>query len=81
MARTAPAPSASLSRRDAEERHNRVLLHALQTAHPVIYQGMKRFIHSLFYGPGPGGIETIVYLAGSAESIPPADITLAPPVE
>ena len=71
------APSLSLSKRDAAERHNRVLLHALQIAHPVIYQGRNRFIQCLNFQTSGGGIDVDVYLTGSPERIAPEDISLA----
>ena len=45
-------------------KHNRVLLHAHQTAHPVLYAGQQRFIHTLTFMSYGGGIKTLVYLAG-----------------
>lgn len=62
------------------EKHNRVLLHALQTARPVIYDEKKSFIQVLTYAQSGGGIETIVYLAGKPEPVAPDLITLAPEI-
>lgn len=75
------APSFSLATRDAIERHNRVLLHALQVAHPVVYQGRNRFIQSLTFSGSGGGIDVDVYLTGSPERIAAEDISLAPKTE
>lgn len=35
------APSVALSKLEAAARHNRVLLHALQTCHPVMHNDRK----------------------------------------
>ena len=70
------APSLSLTTRDAIERHNRVLLHAAQTAHPVMYRNKKRFIKALLFDVSGSDIEVDVYLTGSTERIPPEEISL-----
>lgn len=71
------APSLSLATRDAIERHNRVLLHALQVAHPVMYREQKRFIHTLRFQTSGSDIGVDVYLTGSTERIAPEEISLA----
>lgn len=68
--------SVSLSRQQAAERHNRVLLHALQTAHPVIVDGKEHFIHTLTYQLYGGGISTSVHLAGADEPVQPDRVTV-----
>jgi len=60
------------------QRHYRVLLHALQTGHPVIYQQRQRFIHTLSFHSSGGGVEADVYLAGQPDTIRPMEITLDP---
>jgi hypothetical protein len=80
MGRREEAPSVALNQLDAQARHNRVLLHALQTAHPVLYKDRSRFIHTLTYQISGGGIETAVYLTGSPEPLAPEEISLAPDI-
>ena len=72
------APSESLSRRDAAERQNRVLLKAWQTAHPVLYQGQRRQLHTLVFQKPGGAPEVIVYLNGQAEPVPAEELTPCP---
>jgi hypothetical protein len=58
-------------------RHNRVLLHALQTAHPMLRNGLQCFIHTLVFQAAGGGIETIVYLRGGRTGeVPAHELTL-----
>lgn len=64
---------------DIEYRHLRVLIHAHHLAHPVLYDGKERFIHTIntqIYG---GGKTTTVYLTGdgAANPLKPEQITLA----
>lgn len=68
----------SLSQQQAEaiERNNRRLLHALQTAHPVQYKGLNRFIHTLKFETSGGSIETTVYLTGEPAPIPGEQVTV-----
>ena len=47
-------------------KHNRILLHALHTAHPVLHDGRQRFIHTLTFMSYGGGIKTIAYLSGDS---------------
>lgn len=72
------APSVSLSAIDAAARHNRVLLHALQTAHPVMYRNRRLFIHTLSFQGGGSGIVPTVWLSGQTGPVDPDEITLAP---
>lgn len=67
-----------IDQRAAAEKHNRVLLHALQIAHPVIYQERQHFIHTLTYYQHGGRIETTVYLTGDPTPRRPEEVTLAP---
>lgn len=71
-------PSESLSRRDAAERHNRVLLHAWQTAHPVLHDGQQRHIHTLVFQKPGGNPEVVVYLAGCRDPVAPDELTPCP---
>ncbi|UGQ45107.1 hypothetical protein [Massilia endophytica] len=59
------------------ERHNRVLLHALQTGHPVQRGGRNAFIKALYFQDNGGGIDVRLYLAGDAEPHAPDEIELA----
>lgn len=59
------------------QQHNRVLLHALQTAHPVLYEGHERFIQVLRYELIGSEVETVVYLTGSPSPLPGRQLTLA----
>lgn len=61
---------------DIAAKHNRVLLHALQTAHPVMYQGKQRFMHTLTCQVYAGGITTTAYLMGDPAPVPPDQIIL-----
>jgi hypothetical protein len=58
------------------ERHNRMLLRALQTAHPVLHNGLQRFIHTLTFSGAGSGVETIVYLRGHPGDVPAEELTL-----
>ena len=61
---------------EAAQKHNPVLLHALQTAHPVLFEGKQRFIHTINYQILGGGVNTTVYLTGGQEPIEPHLIQL-----
>lgn len=74
----AEAPSESLSRRDAAERQNRVLLKAWQTAHPVLYLGTLHHLHTLVFQKPGGAPEVVVYLNGQAEPVPADELTPCP---
>jgi hypothetical protein len=67
--------------RHLAEKHNRVLLHALQVAHPVLYRERERFIHTLTFQQLGGRIDTTVYLAGDATPLAASDVTLAPIIQ
>lgn len=71
------APSLSTASLDAVQRHNRVLLHALQTGHPVVVGGRNQFIACLSFNRDGGGIDTTVYLAGIREPVRAEDVSLA----
>jgi hypothetical protein len=58
-------------------KHNRVLLHALQTAHPVLYEGHERFIQVVRYELIGSEVETAVYLTGSPSPLAGRQLTLA----
>lgn len=73
--------NATMTDRDAIERHNRVLLHALQIAHPVLYQGKNRFIHTLRFQLSGGGLDTTVYLTGDPTPLNADQVQLAPRIE
>lgn len=60
----------------AAEKHNRVLLHALQTAHPVMCEGRARFIHTITYQVLGGGVDATIYLTGGDTAFKPLDIQL-----
>ena len=74
------APSVALSKLEAAARHNRVLLHALQTAHPVIYKERRRFIQCITFALSGGAVEATVYLTGSPEPLDGTAIALAPEI-
>lgn len=59
---TRPSPDTPA---EASQKHNRVLLHALHTAHPMRYQGKQCFIHTLLFQIHGGDISATVYLTGS----------------
>lgn len=80
MARREQAPSVTLSKLAAAADHNRVLLHALQTCHPVMHNDRKGFIHTITFSLSGGSVEAIVYLAGSPEPIAPDAVSLAPEI-
>jgi hypothetical protein len=61
---------------DKKQKHNRVLLHALQTCHPVLLEGQSRFIHTLTYQILGGGIDTTIYLTGDQTPIKPEQVQL-----
>jgi hypothetical protein len=68
--------SVTLSRRDAAERHNRVLLAALQKAQKIVCAGRAGLIRELSIHPVGGALETDVYLAGSRDPVPATDVSL-----
>lgn len=75
---SAPALSVSEQKFAAEQRHNRVLLHALQTGHPVLRDGRTAFLKGLYFQENGGAIVVRVYLTGEPEPYAPEEITLAP---
>lgn len=58
------------------QKHQRILLHALHTAHPVLYQGKQQFIHTLTFQGAGGSIKAAVYLAGVDGVVKPEDVSL-----
>lgn len=78
--RQAP-PSPSTVKLEADERHNRVLLHALQTAHAVMVNGKTGYIHTLKFSQAGGGIEVDVFLTGDPANYGPQEVELAPDIE
>ncbi|KQN77794.1 hypothetical protein ASF04_23785 [Duganella sp. Leaf61] len=74
------APSVALSKLEAAARHNRVLLHALQTCHPVMHNDRKGFIHTITFSLSGGSVDAVVYLAGSPDPLAPAAVSLAPEI-
>ncbi|GGY67822.1 hypothetical protein [Pseudoduganella albidiflava] len=58
------------------EKHNRMLLRALQTAHPVLHNGLQRFIHTLTFCGSGSSIDTVVYLRGHPGEVPAEELTL-----
>ncbi len=58
------------------QKHNRVLLHALQTAHPVMHLGRQQFIQGLTFTMVGGNIDATVYLAGQPAPVKAAEISL-----
>jgi hypothetical protein len=75
--RASAGPSLSTATLDAEQRHNRVLLHALQIGHPVTVDGRTQFIQCLSFNREGGGVDTTVYLAGQRESVRGDQVALA----
>lgn len=74
MAARDQAPSLATQKREAAERHNRVLLHAWQTATPVVFNGLNQFLHTLkFMGDG----EVEVFLAGDPTPHRPDEVQLS----
>lgn len=71
----APSPAAQL--REVAERHNRVLLHAWQTAHPVVFEGRNQFIQVLRFGSTSNNGDVEVYLAGIPTCLRPDQVQLA----
>jgi hypothetical protein len=71
------APSLSTAKLESEQRHNRVLLHALQIGHPVTVDGVNQFIQCLSFNREGGGIDATVYLAGVRESVRGDQVALA----
>jgi hypothetical protein len=74
--RNEPATTAQ-AQRAAVEYHNRVLLRAFQTAHPVTYNDRVNFIHMRTYQQSGGAIETVVYLSGLPKPLKPEQVQLA----
>jgi uncharacterized protein YjiK len=65
-----------LSPMETYQRQTRILLHALNTGHPVLYQQRQRFIHTLTFQQSGGSVEAIVYLSGEKTAVPPMDVSL-----
>ena len=57
-----------------------MLLHALQTCHPVMHNDRKGFIHTITFSLSGGSVDAVVYLAGSPEPIAPDAVSLAPEI-
>lgn len=70
------APAAAMTPAEAAQKHNRVLLHALHTAHPMLYQGKQRFIHTLTFSILGGGTSATVYLTGDSAAVEPNEVQL-----
>jgi hypothetical protein len=81
MAGSAQAPSIATLQREAAEKHNRVLLHAWQTAHPVLYQDRHHFIQVLRFGATGCGQDVEVYLAGDPTCLRPDQVQLAKQID
>jgi hypothetical protein len=58
------------------QKHTRFLLHALHTAHPVMYQGKQQFIHTVLVQQSGGGTSTTIYLAGNPTALDSEDVQL-----
>jgi hypothetical protein len=80
MGRRDETPSVALSKLEAAARHNRVLLHALQTAHPVMFNDRKGFIQVVTFSQSGGSIEAVIYLSGNPAPIEANQISLAPEI-
>ncbi len=63
------------------QRHNRVLLHAWHTTHPVLHQGRQRFIHGLRFLTHGSSQEADVFLTGDPSPVPATEVQLAPRIE
>lgn len=74
MAARDQKPSLATQKREAVERHNRVLLHAWQTATPVVYRDRNRFVHTLLFA-GDGDVK--VYLTGDPTPLRPDEVQLS----
>ncbi|MBY0237897.1 MAG: hypothetical protein K2X55_01135 [Burkholderiaceae bacterium] len=72
---TAPTASA-YSPADDPQRHNRVLLHAWQATHPVLYCGRQRFIQGLRFMTEGSALDAAVYLTGNPQPVPAVEVTL-----
>lgn len=73
--RHAPRPAEDTPA-EAQQKHNRVLLHALHTAHPMIYKEKQCFIHTLLFQVKGGDISATVYLMGNSAPIAPELVQL-----
>jgi len=69
-----PAPDTPA---EARQKHNRVLLHALHTAHPMLYQGKQCFIHTLMFQIQGGDITVDVYLTGGTGPVEAEQVQLS----
>jgi hypothetical protein len=74
MSRAAPAPVETPADRAAK--HERLLLRALQTAHPVLYQGKQRFVKSLSVQLYGGGTQSSLYLSGLSDEVPAEQVQI-----
>jgi len=63
------------------QHHNRVLLHAWQITHPVMYLGRQRFIHGLRFMTEGSTHDAVVFLTGHPKPVPAVDVQLAPRIE
>jgi len=63
---------------DSDAQHSKVLLHALQTAHPVVVASCNHFIHTIVMRDEGPGVSFQVYLTGQSRSVAPAAVSLKP---
>ncbi|MCU6501915.1 hypothetical protein LPN04_29405 [Rugamonas sp. A1-17] len=62
----------------AAQHHERVILHALQTAYPLRYGDLSVFVHTLHLSFTEGECRTKVYLAGYKNVVAPELLTKHP---
>lgn len=60
------------------QRQHSMLLYALRTGHPVIYQRHQQFVHTLRFQQSGGSVEADVYLVGMKDAVPPQELVLDP---
>lgn len=65
-----PAPTAQ----DEADKHEMRIHRAKQLARPVMHQGLKKYIAGFCWHKGDR--ELVIYLEGSAEPVPPSEITI-----
>lgn len=76
MSRRQPQRTSPETPEELAQKHNRVLLHALHTAHPMLYQGKQRFIHTVTYQLEGGNVKATVYLTGDHTPVEPEQVQL-----
>jgi DNA-binding transcriptional MocR family regulator len=67
-------PLTAATEQDQADQHDLRIHRAKQLARPVMHDGLKKFIAGFCWHKGDRGM--VIYLEGSAEPVPPSEITI-----